>query len=88
MGFYPKHLKVRRHRWNTRIITTAGISGCMFRRCDPTLRITGLHRRRMGWMIEYDGKVSQMYYTKSEAASVYLIWWFQKQDMWPKRRIA
>lgn len=30
MGFYPKHLKRRRHADSMRLIATAALSGCMF----------------------------------------------------------
>lgn len=87
MGFYPKHLRQRRYRRNMRIIATAGLSGCIFKQCGRTTNIPPWWP--MGWTILYsDGRESRMYSTKSEAAAVYLIRWFQKQDMLPKRRIA
>lgn len=85
MGFYPKHLKVRRYRWNMRIIATAGISGCMFERVQNHLNTP----YQMGWLIHYnDGQISHMFDNKSHAASAYLLWWFDKQGVWPRRRIA
>ena len=91
MGFYPKHLKVRRHKGNMRLIATAGISGCMFERYDETRvyppNLKPLRSTR--WAIHYNGdKISTTYDTKSAAASIYLMWWFDKKDMWPKKHKA
>lgn len=79
MGFYPKHLKVRRHRWNMRIIATASLSGCSFVRAMPIAPVS--------WFLRYpDGKENHVFARKAGAAAVYLMWWFDKQNMWPRYR--
>lgn len=87
MGYYPKHLRQRRQRSAMRLISTAGISGCIFKQCERSSYVPPWWV--MGWTILYsDGKESRMYNSKSEAAAVYLIWWFNKQGILLNRRIA
>lgn len=83
MGFYPKRLRRRRQERNQMMIATAALSGCMFVRASPgTFLGPG-----PCWFIRYDdGKESHSFNSKSIAAAHYLVWWFQKQNMWPRYR--
>lgn len=81
MGFYPKHLKVRRHRWNMRIIATAALSGAMFEHHPTTRHGVPISQ----WSVHFPDGCQTFAHTKGEAASIYLVWWFDKQNMWPKR---
>lgn len=88
MGYLPKHIKVRRHKWNVTVIANAALAGCMFERVMDNWPPAG-HRWRPAWCIRYaDGRISRNYDTKGEAAATYLLWWLDKQGMWPKRRSA
>lgn len=83
MGFYPKHLRQRRHGRNMRMIATAALSGCIFVRATPSTHVVPAPC----WFIRYDdGKESHTYPTKGEAAAVYLVWWLMKKNMWPRYR--
>jgi len=86
MGYLPKHIKVRRFKRNMRIIATAALSGATFERSG----YTDLTRRQGYWGIRYpDGGRSHDFYSKSEAAATYLLWWFNKHGMlFPARRVA
>lgn len=95
MGFYPKRLRRKAHNWRMRIVATAALSGCMFVK-RSVIEIAGgdiiasgyeVHRMVPKWGINYvDGQQSHNYDTKTEAASVYLIWYLQKQGMFPRYR--
>lgn len=90
MGFYPKHLKVKRFRWNMRIIATAALSGCTFVREQDGWRAP---RKDAAWyplwsVLFPDGRTGRNFNAKSDAACYYLMCWFNKQGMWPKRRSA
>lgn len=82
MGFYPKHLKVRRYRWNQRIIATAALSGAVIRVWEVPLGDymeavpQGVKRYRLG---DEDGR---HYASRGEAAATYLLWWFDKQGIY------
>ena len=94
MGYYPKHLKRRRHLWNMRMIATAALSGCTFIKQrgwfvgDRIDLSVGSYEE---WIIQFpDGQPShsRAFATKSEAAAHYLVWWFAKTDMWPQHKAA
>jgi hypothetical protein len=93
MGFYPKHLKVRRQRWNERIIATAGISGAMFQHVITEYGgdyIDRIPPSGYGWRVSNDsmGMGSKVFKSKSTAAAHYLVWWFyiDKPGMWQTKR--
>lgn len=75
MGFYPKHLKVRRQRWIRRVIATAALSGCVFQRWQM-----GRGGRPM-WTL--DG--IPLYPNKSGLALSFLMAKFNKEGLLPWR---
>lgn len=89
MGFYPKHLKQRRHRWTMRVIATAALSGATFVGIASGQLNPARYRMRAAtaWFVRFpDGKESHVWTTKRVAAEVYLAWWFDKQNIWPRYR--
>lgn len=86
MGYYPKHLKVRRQRWNMYVIATAALSGAVivpYLRARPGFKEGDYNL----WSVHYpDGQQSKYFPSRGQAAATYLIWFFDKNDIWPRRR--
>lgn len=78
MGYYPKHLKQRRHNRAMGLIARAALAGCIFERCihpRPGFR-EGANVR---WANHFpDGGISVSYWPKSMAAWMYLEWFLSK----------
>lgn len=95
MGYLAKHIKVRRQKWRVRVIATAALSGAVISKrmvwMSPTGRILAenegtWHRDRrvpQYQLIYNNGEHSRWYESRGEAASVYLLWWFDKHGIYP-----
>lgn len=75
MGYYPKHLKVRRHKRNMRIICTALLGGAML---YPLFQAEGW---RLRWYVVWaDGKNSHTFPAKRGAAALWLSVHFMESE--------
>lgn len=71
----------RRNRW---FIAHAALAGAVILRVDIVDFVTSVPMRR--WTVHYpDGQQSHHYKSRGEASAHYLVWWFDKQGMFPPR---
>lgn len=84
MGFYPKHLRVRRHRQAMNLIARAALAGCIYIR-QVQQRATGryntygyeIHEETVLWCVHYpDGRISFAMPWKRMCATTYLKWYY------------
>jgi hypothetical protein len=90
MGYYPKHLRKRQHKWQQYVVATAVLSGaviCQYS-ADALAPNDGYTLYDVPlYYVHMDGGAGP-YDSRYEAACAYLMWWFQKHDIWPRDTLA
>lgn len=81
MGYLPKHIKVQNQKRTLRMIAHAALAGAVIVKVTSDANA----RPRYRYYVQYDdGRQSHFHDRRGQAAVQYLIWWFQKNDMWPR----